>query len=246
MILAFMEVVKVTGIAVIVIVVLTIIIAAIIAGIRAERERRAALARLASGLGLSYDPDHDRSHDDRYGHFGCFKTGHTRSAYNTMRGHVAIADLSLRLVMGDYQYSITTSNGKTTQTTTYYFSFIIAHLPWPVMPSLSVSRESFFHRIGQALGFDDIDFESAEFSRRFLVKGSDKRFVYDLIDARMMEFLMGREPPAITIDQGQLLLSSGNGRWTPSEFESQIAWMRGFFEHWPRHVVDGLNATYAG
>ena len=48
---------------------------------------------------------------------------------------------------------------------------------------------------------DDIDFESAEFSTKFYVKNVDKKYAYDLIHPRMMEFLLRN--PDLTADIGE-------------------------------------------
>ena len=64
-------------------------------------------------------------------------------------------------------------SGKSTQTHTYRFSYLIAHVPFAGVPALLNRREGMFDKIAGAFGFDDIDYESAEFSRRFQVKSAD-------------------------------------------------------------------------
>ena len=63
--------------------------------------------------------------------------------------------------MGDFVYKITTSTGKSTQTRTYRFSYLILHLPFGNVPDLLIRREGMFDKLAGAFGFDDIDFESA-------------------------------------------------------------------------------------
>ena len=76
--------------------------------------------------------------------------------------------------MGDFNYKVTRSTGKGSNTTTYRLSYLILHLPFALTPDLLIRREGVFDKIAGAIGFDDIDFESAEFSRRFYVKSSDR------------------------------------------------------------------------
>lgn len=86
-------------------------------------------------------------------------------------------------------------------------------------------------------GFDDIDFESVEFSRKFFVKSPDKRFAYDVIHPAMMEFLLASDPPSLDVEQNRCCLFDGMRTWSPEQFRSTLAWARQFFEFWPEHVV---------
>ena len=56
----------------------------------AEKERRGALASLARRLGWIFDPTEDPDHDEQYAHFGIFRRGHSRAAYNTLTGKLEI------------------------------------------------------------------------------------------------------------------------------------------------------------
>lgn len=202
---------------------------------KAEQKRIAELQALAAELGLSFTRERDKSHDERYRFFPIFNQGHSRAAYNTMEGEVQISGRAFPIRMGDYTYKITTSNGKTTSTTTYNLSYVIIHVPLSNVPTLEIRREHVLDKIAGALGFDDIDFESEEFSRKFHVKSSDKRFAYDVIHPGMIEFLMSHVPPTIMVMRGCMCLHAGS-RWKAPEFRSWVDWCRAFFELWPEHV----------
>ena len=206
-----------------------------------QLRRRQELLALAGRLGWSFDPEHDSSHDERYAQFSVFRQGHSRYAFNTLRGTLEAGERAWRAQMGDYHYQITTSNGKTTSTHTYIFSYLILHLPYENAPSLAIRREGLFDKLAGAFGFDDIDFESDEFSRRFHVKSGDKRFAYDVIHPRMMEFLLASEPPAIEIEDGACCVNDRGETWTPQEFQSRLDWVREFFALWPRHITAELD-----
>jgi hypothetical protein len=208
----------------------------------AEKKRREAMAALAAELGLSFDPDRDRSHDEEYAHFEIFRRGHSRAAYNTMSGQLEFQGRQWPAKMGDFTYKITTSTGKSTSTQTYRFSYLILHMPWSGVPDLLIRREGMFDKIAGVLGFDDIDFESAEFSRRFHVSSPDKRFAYDVIDPRMMEFLLRGDPPTVDIENRRCCISDGRSRWDPVEFRQKLAWIAEFLDHWPTHVLASLQA----
>ena len=208
----------------------------------AEKKRREAMATLAAELGWSFDPIRDRSHDEEYAHFEIFRRGHSRAAYNTMWGELELKGRRWPAKMGDFTYKVTTSTGKSTSTQTYRFSYLILHMPWSGVPDLLIRREGMFDKIAGALGFDDIDFESAQFSRRFHVSSPDKRFAYDVIDPRMMEFLLRGDPPTVDIENTRCCISDGRRRWEPSEFRQKLAWITEFLDHWPQHVLATLHA----
>jgi hypothetical protein len=52
-------------------------------------------------------------------------------------------------------------------------------------PSLLIRREDIGDKLIGGLGFDDIDFESEEFSRDFWVKSDNRRHAYGVIHPRM-------------------------------------------------------------
>lgn len=206
-----------------------------------EKRRREALMALARELGMSFNPLKDRSHDNEYAHFEIFRRGHSRAAYNTLTGTVAIKGRPYAAKMGDFKYKITTSNGKTTSTRTYRFSYLIVHLPFVGVPDLLIRREGMFDKLKSFLGFGALSFESEEFSRRFHVQCADRKFAYDVIEPRMMEFLMQSNPMTIDIEHGRMCLSDGSRRWDAEQFKQQLNWMQEFFERWPKHVKVDLD-----
>jgi hypothetical protein len=206
----------------------------------AEKKRREAMAALAAKLGWHFDHRRDRDHDDEYAHFEIFRRGHSRAAYNTLTGELEVDGRSYPAKMGDFVYKVTRHSGKSTHTRTYRFSYLIMHLPYAGVPDLLIRREGVLDKIAGAFGFDDIDFESSEFSRRFCVKSPDKRFAYDVIHPRMMEFLLAGNPGSIDIEYGRCCVSDGRRRWQPEQFEAYIAWIRRFFDLWPDHLTAQL------
>ena len=205
----------------------------------AAKKRREEFQALASELGWSFDPRRDSSHDDQYSHFELFRRGHSRSAFNTLTGSVEIDGREFEAKAGDFRYRVTHGSGKNRRTSTYTFSYLIFHLPFAT-PELVIRPEGFFDKIAGALGFDDIDFESEEFSRRFHVKGSDRKFAYDVVHPRMMEFLLAKRPPAIDVERGRCCLSDGSSRWDPAGLKARIRFLKEFFDLWPDHVTADL------
>ena len=50
------------------------------------------------------------------------------------------------------------------------------------------------------IGFDDIDLDYREFNKKFYVKSPDKKYAYDLLHSRAMEFLLRHS--GITVETG--------------------------------------------
>ena len=205
-----------------------------------ERKRSDDLASLARGLGLSFDRGRDPGADERFARFAMFRRGRSRSAWNIMRGGLAVGAGSIEVEIGDFRYTVTRGSGKHRSSRTYRFSYLVATNPVGTCPETIIRREGLFDRVKGVLGFDDIDFESDEFSRRFHVSSDDKRFAYDLVDQGMMEFLLGNPPPAIELDGALICVSDGRSRWQVEEIRRQVDWLAAFLDRWPRHLAESM------
>ncbi len=215
-------------------------------GHQAAKARRDALAALAGRLGLAFRPEARDwggglfSRRPNLAPFPVFDQGHTRRSINHLEGSLRVWDRDLAVLLADYSYRITSGSGKNQTTHTYHLSFLLLRLPFgDRLPALRLRREHFGDRLAAAVGFEDIDFESAEFSRRFHVSSSDRRFTYQVIDPRMIEFLLDTEPPRVALAEGWLLVTppSGLGRWEPGQFSEAADWTRDFLARWPEFVV---------
>jgi len=63
------------------------------------------------------------------------------------------------------------------------------------LPTFSLRPESFFHKIGAAIGMQDIDFEEhADFSDNFVLTGDDEQLVRQFFDNGLLnEFANAKE-----------------------------------------------------
>ena len=203
---------------------------------RLERRRAAELEAFATELGLSFDSARDSTADKRFARFAMFKRGRSRRAWNIMRGEVVLAGHDVNVEMGDFRYTV--GSGKDQKT--YRFSYLVAVNPIGTCPETIVRREGIFDRVKGMLGFDDIDFESDDFSRRFHVSSDDKRFAYDLISQEMIEFMLQQPPSAMELDGELVCISDGSSRWKVGEFRSSLSWLESMLERWPRHLADSM------
>lgn len=196
-------------------VVLFIVIA--VFGAVSAAKRRDAMAALAARLGLRFDPSKDRDIAHRFQFLDKLRQGSNRYAFNTLDGNYQDHDVTAF----DYHYETHSTDSKGhRQTHHHYFSFFILRLPAP-FPELTIGPEGFFSKIAQAIGYDDIDFESHEFSRRFCVRSRDKKFAYDVCNGRMIEYLLANADLTIEIEHDALAVFF-NRRLNPEQIEPNL------------------------
>lgn len=208
---------------------LIIIVGAAVIAIAAwfSAKRRKELAAWAEGKGLAFRPGRDTGFDERYRTFGCLRRGHSRCAHNIVEGDWK----GRRVTAFDYRY--VTGSGKSRQT--HHFSAIVLRSNVALKP-LRIRSENVFDRVTEFFGLDDIDFESAEFSREFHVKSSDKRWAYDVLHQRTMEFLLSMPRFSIEFDDRHVI-AWRNRRFDVETFESAIAIVEGILDRLPEYVV---------
>ncbi|MBN2181570.1 MAG: DUF3137 domain-containing protein [Sedimentisphaerales bacterium] len=175
-------------------------------------KRRQAMMALAAKLGLNFYYQKDWDIPRRYRFLDKLRQGRDRYAFNILTGNYRQNDVTIF----DYHYK--TGSGKDTHH--HYLSFFLLSLP-ASFPELVIVKEGFFSKIGQALGYDDIDFESHEFSRKFCVRSKDKKFAYDVCNARMIEYLLSNTDLSIEIEDNILAISF-NRRLSPEYIEPNL------------------------
>ncbi|UCC98643.1 MAG: hypothetical protein JSW66_01865 [Phycisphaerales bacterium] len=187
------------------------IVVAVLAYIGSLR-RREAMAAVAARLGLRFSYYKDRGLPRQYRFLDKLRIGSNRYAFNILSGDYEAHEVTL------FDYHYRTGSGKNTHH--HYISFFILHVP-ASFPELVIGPEGFFSKIAQAVGYDDIDFESHEFSRRFCVRSKDKKFAYDVCNARMIEYLLSNADLTIEIE-GSALAISFDSRLAPERIEPNL------------------------
>lgn len=199
--------------------------------------RRSSLRALAKQNRWSFDAISAHNHRTFYKQFYAFNEGHSQECENTVEGMIEIHGLPHHLKMGDYLYKKTDRDKRGADTTTHRFSYLCLHLPFLHVPDLFIRPETFVDKLGAAAGLDDIDFESAEFSRKFHVSSSNKRFAYDVITPEVMKYLLSTDRHDIEMRDGVICFTSGIRLWTAREFLTHVQWVKQFVSLWPAHVV---------
>jgi len=221
--------------ALIIVLVIAVVAGFIALGAYTAAQRRKALTGWAQTKGLTYRRDKDRSMDERYPGFKCLREGSSRYAYNIMDGDWS----GRRITAFDYHYATHSRDSKGRRRTHHHhFSALVLNTDLRLKP-LFIRPESFFDKLTEFVGFDDIDFESAEFSRKFYVKAEDRRWAYDVIHARTMEFLLDRPQFSVQFN-GHNVIAYRSSRFGPEDFETAAEVVCGMLERLPDYLVKRL------
>jgi hypothetical protein len=216
----------------IIVVFVLLIVAGGIFSHRQAAKRRQALAETAARQGWTFAADNDSSLSAHFGSLKCLDQGSNRYAYNVMRGNYR----QHPVYAFDYHYETYSTDSKGNTTTHHHqFSVTVLETDLPLKPLL-IRPEGVFDIIGEFFGFDDIDFESSEFSRAFHVSSSDRRWAFDVIHQTTMEFLLAA--PRFTIEiAGARVVSYRDSCFDPPEFEAALGVAAGIVERLPNYLL---------
>ncbi len=208
-----------------------LILAGALVAWKLERKRREALAREAARLGLSFAPERNPHLARQYETLRGLHDGGNRYAFDVLQGHFH----GLPVTVFDFHHETHSSDSKgRTRTHHHYRHVVLLHLERE-FPNLLLGPEGIFSKIAQAFGYDDIDFESHEFSRRFCVRSPDKRFAYDFCNAIMIEFLLDHPDVSLEV-QGRVLAFVSEGRLNPADIEANLDRALAIHERMPAHL----------
>ena len=200
-------------------------------GIIAAQRRKKDLAALAAEWGFSWDDDDPFGIEERYGEFHAIDRGHGRRAYNVFHGERN----GCGVICFDYRYR--TGSGK--NQSTHHLSGAILDLGVRT-PRLFIRPEGFLDKIAEFVGMDDIDFESAEFSRKFYVTSDNRKFAFDVFHARAMEYMLAL-PHGYTMElNGGLVMVHDDRTWEPAEFDDAVRQVEGLVALFPEYLQRAL------
>ncbi len=202
-------------------------IAAVVASYYAAKRRDEALARVARELNLRFDSSRDRTRVlQRFDHVDLLNKGSNRYTEDHLTGQID----GYPVLACDLHYQ--TGSGK--HKVHHHYGLILVTVPL-AMSEVIIRREGLFDWVAAAIGFEDIDFESAEFSGQYHVSAADRRFAYDLIHARAIEYLM-RQPDYNWEFEGNTIALYQSGGFKPEEIGPAIRFAIGFVDLIPEYV----------
>ncbi|MBX3117742.1 MAG: hypothetical protein KF784_01655 [Fimbriimonadaceae bacterium] len=225
-------------------------------------ERRVAMFELAGRLGLQFMPyglsreesgsgffeqmlgfgvsSADRFLDGLDG-FEPFGKGYGRDVSSLLIGRREGVDWFIF----DYEYKEDTRRDDKVETTTYRFGVAAVRIPM-MLPGLRMSPETFADRVMEKLGRHEIEFESAEFNKRYFVQCNDRRAAYDLIHPRMMEYLL-TVPARDWQIAGPFIILHQRSYYEPMDIYRIVSDVEGFVQRIPNYVKQdrGISTPWA-
>lgn len=217
---------------------LVVLVVAVLAGIGltygavVRNRRQRAMAPTAAGAGLTY------SRGDTLGclnvAFPLFMAGDGRNVDNVMwRGDgdgVRVFDY------GYYNERRDTETDKIARSWKYFSCAMARHDGY--WPTIRITRERGLDRLAQKLGLADIELESEEFNKTFVIQCEDARFATDLLDPQMMDFLLTTQGLVDIETKGRWALLTTRRVDAPSEMVGLLRIAEAFVERVPSVVRD--------
>lgn len=181
----------------------------------AEKKRKEALGVAADEFGLSFLPDGDGALESRLGSFSLFGQGRKRKLTNLIKGDTDEVEIALF----DYQY--TTGSGKHQHT--HKQSVAALHSTELQCPHFTMRPEGMFDKIGSAIGFQDIDFDShPEFSKMFVLKGEEAQ-VRSFFVPSVLEFFEQHKGISVEARPGALIFYRSGKRVKPEQLKDLLS-----------------------
>jgi hypothetical protein len=164
-------------------------------------------------------------------------------AMNTLTGWLRVGARRLPAVMGDHSIDqdprgVGQSRGKK-----QVFSYLAVQLPLTQTPELLIQKEGLSDIVPQLHGPELVKMESEAFNRKVLVRCSQRKFAFDVIHPRMMEFLMDDGAPTVEIRGGWMRVTNGTHLWRPAEFIGWVSWSERFLAMWPEYLWEDRHAS---
>jgi hypothetical protein len=190
---------------------LAAVIAIGVVSYRLEKKRRERLLQWCLNRGWSY-VDEDPSLVDRWSG-APFGQGDHRRARSVITG----TEKGRPFTAFEYSYQTHTTDSKGNRSsTTHRFGVCAVGLP-AYLPTLQVTREDVFRRMAGAIGLSrDLELESEDFNRTFVVSARDPKFASDVLTPRTMQYLL-TVPDVQWRIEGTAVLSWDTGRMQPEQ-----------------------------
>lgn len=176
-----------------------------------EQKRRAEFVLFCKAHGLTFSPSRDHTLAHTFDFLPEIANGSNRYAENIIQGMLE----DRQIIAFDHHYETKSRDSEGRTSTRHHYHCVVALSLPAAFPNLRIVPESLLSKAAQALGYDDIDFESHEFSRAFCVRSKDRKFAYDFCNPAMMEVLLTRKSLRLAL-QGGLLAIVHDGRQNPA------------------------------
>jgi hypothetical protein len=146
-------------------------------------DRAIQLQNVALQLGMQYSPNDNWGLYRLLKDFRLFQKGGRRKITNLL--HQREGSLETEAYIFDYRYVISTGKSARVFKQTVFFM----HSKKLGLPQFLLQPETFFHKVGQLLGMQDIDFEQYPlFSNQYLLRGEDEDYIRASFPEKALQF----------------------------------------------------------
>jgi hypothetical protein len=197
---------------------------------RRDRRRRLLLRSWARSQGFALHEARRTGWEREYPAFPLLTRGHGRHTNLHLEGEID----GRRVRCLDYRF--TTGSGRSRRT--HRYGLVVMDTGAPVIP-LHIRRENALDRVGEFLGGGDINFESAEFSRRFHVASADRKWAYDVIHTGMIDLLLAADVHHVAFGFAELAVYR-EGALTGRSCQEDLRLARRIFDLVPADVLAQL------
>lgn len=148
-----------------------------------RKNRAEQLERIAKDLGLSFTPKDEFGLINLLKDFKLFSRGGRKRITNILGEKQDSLEADFRIF--DYRYTISTGKSSRTFRQTVFF----VQSKKLALPQFYMKPELFFHKIGNYLGIEDIDFEEfPQFSDQYWLKGKDEAAIRRSMKEEVLHF----------------------------------------------------------
>ncbi len=183
---------------------------------RAAKKRREGFIAIAESMGLACSPEGDSELLQKFSNFNLFSQGRSRSMKNVIQGDSG----EVNIAIFDYEYTI--GSGKNQRS--HRQSVVSLHSPQIQCPDFTMRPEGMLDKIGSALGFQDIDFDThPKFSKMFVLKSSNETATRAFFTAKVLEFFETKQGISVEAATGSLFFYRPSRQIKPEEVKDYLA-----------------------
>ncbi len=196
--------------------IIILVVGGIFYSMYAEKKRRVHLQEAADEMGLTFFLEGDDVLFNRLSGFNLFNQGRGRKMTNLIQGDSG----EVKIAIFDYQY--TTGSGKNSHT--HRVSIACLESANLNCPDFTMRPEGMFDKIGGALGFQDIDFDShPTFSDMFVLKSSNEQAVREYFKPTLLEFFETKKGISVEARPGMMFFHRSARRVKPEELKNLLS-----------------------
>lgn len=145
-----------------------------------EKRRRERLMQAALESGFQFEPEGTPLPVEAQLLSDVLSRGRDHQMKNILRGAAGGSEVLL------FDYFFTEGSGRNSQT---YKQTLAAFRVRGGLPSFKLAPESWWHKLGAAFGYQDIDFDAhPEFSKRYLLRGKDEAAIRQLFHPGLVHY----------------------------------------------------------